>query len=61
VTGSVAERVAPTDIDSTKVISTPSKLSRVHRKRIMPSTTADMNVPAKAKVRMAPMFRKKLA
>lgn len=61
VTGSVAESVAPTDMDSTKVIFTPSKLSLVHKKRIIPSTTADIKVPAKAKVNIDPMFRKKFA
>ena len=61
VTGSVAERVAPIERASTKVILNPSRGIRVHRKRINPSTTAEMKVPAKAKVRIVPMFRKKFA
>jgi len=32
---------------------------RVHTKRMMPNTIADMNVPAKAKVKIVPIFRKK--
>jgi len=60
VTGSVAERVAPTDMASTKLILKPSSGMRVHRNRISPSDTADMNVPAKAKVRILPICLKKL-
>ena len=60
VTGSVAERVAPTDMASTKLMSSPSSGMRVHRYRMMPRTRAEMKVPAKAKVRMVPMLRKKL-
>jgi uncharacterized protein YcgI (DUF1989 family) len=61
VTGSVAERVAPTEKASTKEMLNPSRGIRVQRYRISPSTAADMNVPAKAKVRIVPMLRKKLA
>lgn len=60
VTGSVADRVAPTDMASTKLIWKPSRGILVQRNRMMPSTRADMNVPANAKVRIAPMCRKKL-
>jgi hypothetical protein len=60
VTGSVAESVAPTDMASTKLIWKPSSGILVHRNKIRPSTRADINVPAKAKVRMAPMCLKKL-
>jgi uncharacterized protein YcgI (DUF1989 family) len=59
VTGSVADRVAPTDMASTKLIWKPSRDNLVQRKRIKPRTSADMNVPAKAKVRIAPMCLKK--
>jgi hypothetical protein len=55
VTGSVAESVAPTDIASTNEILSPSRGILVQRNRIRPSTNADMNVPAKAKVRMVPI------
>lgn len=61
VTGSVAERVAPTENASTKVIERPSSGIRVHSQRIRPRTTAEMNVPANAKVRIVPMLRKKFA
>ena len=61
VTGSVAERVAPTDIASTNEIWNPSNGMRVHSHKNKPNTTAEMKVPAKAKVSMVPMFRKKLA
>jgi hypothetical protein len=59
VTGSVADKVAPTDMASTKLIWKPSRDSRVQRKSIIPRTSADMNVPAKAKVRIAPICLKK--
>jgi len=61
VTGSVAERVAPTENASTKEMLSPSRGMRVHRYKISPSTTAEIKVPAKAKVRIAPIFRKKFA
>ena len=61
VTGSVAERVAPTEIASTQVIVRPSKGTLVHSHSMRPSETAEMKVPAKANVRMAPMLRKKFA
>jgi hypothetical protein len=61
VTGSVADSVAPTEIASTQVMVSPSNGIRVHNHRIRPNDTADMNVPAKAKVKMVPIFRKKLA
>ena len=61
VTGSVAERVAPTDMASTKETSKPSKGIRVQRYRMIPRTRAEIKVPAKAKVRMVPMLWKKLA
>ena len=61
VTGSVAESVAPTDIASTKLISKPSRGIRVQRYRMTPSTTAEIKVPAKAKVRIDPILRKKFA
>ena len=61
VTGSVAERVAPTEIASTKEMSSPSKVIRVHNHKIKPKTTAEMKVPANANVRIVPMFRKKFA
>ena len=60
VTGSVAERVAPTDMASTKLILKPSRAILVHRNRMRPRTSADMKVPAKAKVRIVPMCLKKL-
>lgn len=60
VTGSVADSVAPTEIASTNV-NDKEPGSRVNRKRIRPMTTAERNVPAKAKVKMVPMLRKKLA
>jgi hypothetical protein len=34
---------------------------RVHRYRMTPRMRAEMKVPTKAKVRMVPMLRKKLA
>ena len=61
VTGSVADRVAPTEMASIHDRSSPSSGIRVYSHRIPPMTTADMKVPAKAKVKMVPMFRKKLA
>jgi len=61
VTGSVALSVAPTLIASTKLMFRPSIGMRVYRYNITPSTSAEMNVPAKAKVRIVPMLRKKLA
>ena len=61
VTGSVAERVAPIEKASTKDILKPSRGILVQRYRISPSTTAEMNVPAKANVKIVPMFRKKFA
>ena len=60
VTGSVAERVAPIDMASTKLILKPSSGILVHKNSMTPKTTAEMNVPAKAKVRIVPMWRKKL-
>lgn len=61
VTGSVALRVAPTLMASTKVMSKPSSGMRVHSHSITPKTNADMKVPANAKVRIVPMLRKKFA
>jgi hypothetical protein len=61
VTGSVADKVAPTEIASTKVISSDFMGIRVYIQRIKPRTIADMNVPANANVRIDPIFRKKLA
>ena len=61
VTGSVAERVAPTEKASTKDMERPSRGIRVHKKRIRPRTTAETKVPANAKVRIVPMLRKKFA
>lgn len=61
VTGSVADRVAPTEMASTQVIVSPSKGILVHSQRIRPREMAEMKVPAKAKVKMVPMFRKKFA
>jgi hypothetical protein len=61
VTGSVADRVAPTEMASTHVIVSPSKGILVHSQRIRPREIAEMKVPANAKVRMVPMFRKKFA
>lgn len=60
VTGSVADRVAPTEMASTQVMFKPSMGIRVYSHRMTPMTMADRKVPAKAKVRMVPMFRKKL-
>ena len=60
VTGSVAERVAPTDMASTKLILKPSRGILVHRNSMIPSTRAEIKVPANANVRIVPMCRKKL-
>lgn len=60
VTGSVADNVAPTDMASTKLIFTASIGILDHKYRMTASTTAEMNVPANAKVRIVPMLRKKL-
>jgi hypothetical protein len=60
VTGSVAERVAPTIMASMKSMLTLSSLNLVQRNNMTPRTTADINVPAKANVNMEPMLRKKL-
>lgn len=61
VTGSVADNVAPTENASTKVMFKPSRGILVHSQRITPRTTAEMKVPAKANVRIVPIFRKKFA
>lgn len=61
VTGSVAESVAPTEIASTNEIFNPSSGMRVQRNKTRPRTMAEMKVPAKANVRIVPMWRKKLA
>ena len=61
VTGSVADRVAPTLIASTKVMLRASNGVSDQTKMMMPSDQAEMKVPAKAKVKMEPMFRKKFA
>lgn len=61
VTGSVAESVAPTEIASTKEMFSASSGIRVHRYKTKPRTMAEIKVPAKAKVRMVPMWRKKFA
>ena len=61
VTGSVADSVAPTEIASTKLMASPSSGILVHNHSITPRDTADINVPANAKVRIVPMFRKKFA
>lgn len=60
VTGSVADSVAPTEIASTKLRVMDSMGSSAHSHRMTPSTMAEMKVPAKAKVRMVPIWRKKL-
>ena len=60
VTGSVAESVAPTENASTKEMSNPSIGILVQRNKTRPRTNAEINVPAKAKVRILPIFRKKL-
>ena len=61
VTGSVAESVAPMENASTKEMLKPSRGIRVQRYSNTPKTTAEIKVPAKAKVRIVPMFRKKFA
>ena len=61
VTGSVADSVAPTEMASTQVICRPSKGILVHSQSISPNETAEMKVPANAKVKMVPMLRKKFA
>lgn len=61
VTGSVAESVAPIENASTNEMLKPSRGIRVQRYSNTPKTTAEMKVPAKAKVRIVPMFRKKFA
>lgn len=61
VTGSVADNVAPTEMASTQVMVKPSNGTLVHSHKIRPSDTAEMKVPAKAKVKIVPMLRKKLA
>jgi hypothetical protein len=61
VTGSVADKVAPTLIASTKGILMDSKGSWAQRNIMIPNVHADMKVPAKAKVNIEPIFRKKFA
>jgi len=61
VTGSVADSVAPTDMASTNVMLSPSSGILVQIHSMEPSDNADMNVPAKANVRIVPIFRKKFA
>jgi hypothetical protein len=61
VTGSVADRVAPTEKASTNVIFRPSSGTLVQSHNMTPRTTAEMKVPAKANVRIVPMLRKKFA
>lgn len=61
VTGSVAESVAPIEMASTQVMVKPSNGILVHSHRIRPSETAEMKVPANAKVKMVPILRKKFA
>ena len=60
VTGSVADKVAPTDMASLKDISNPWGI-RVYSHSRKPMTTADKKVPAKANIRIVPIFLKKLA
>ena len=55
VTGSVADKVAPTEIASTNEILKPSSGIRVHSHRNSPSTMAEMKVPANAKVNIVPI------
>jgi hypothetical protein len=45
---------------SIKDILNPSRGILVHTNSMRPRTTAEMKVPAKAKVRIVPMFLKKL-
>lgn len=61
VTGSVADSVAPTAIASTNESSIDSIGSHAQTYNIIPNTTAEMKVPAKANVKIVPMFLKKLA
>lgn len=61
VTGSVADRVAPTEIASTQVMLSPSSGILVYSHKMLPMTMAERKVPANANVRIVPMFRKKLA
>lgn len=61
VTGSVAESVAPTEMASTQVIVRPSKGILVQSQRMSPRETAEIKVPANAKVSIVPIFRKKFA
>jgi hypothetical protein len=72
VTGSVAERVAPScnaigrdraDNDSSPILvhSQTSNLKSTSPETSYPTTTAEMNVPANAKVRILQIFRKKFA
>ena len=61
VTGSVAESVAPTENASMKLMLKPYRGMRVDTQSRLPRTTVEMKVPAKAKVRIGPMFRKKFA
>ena len=61
VTGSVADSVAPTDIASIHVMLSQSHGILVQTQRMSPRETAEMNVPAKANVRIEPILRKKLA
>jgi hypothetical protein len=73
VTGSVADRVAPScravgsdkaDKDSRPIFvhnQTKSLLSKAIQETTYPITIAEMNVPAKAKVRILHIFLKKFA
>jgi hypothetical protein len=61
VTGSVAESVAPTEIASTNEMAKPLRGISVQRYKTRPNTRAEINVPANAKVRIVPIFPKKLA
>lgn len=61
VTGSVADRVAPTETASTKVMLSPSRGILVQTHNISPSETAEMKVPANANVKIVPILRKKFA
>ena len=60
VTGSVADNVAPRERASTKLILKPSRGILVQSHNIEPRTRADIKVPAIAKVKMVPIWRKKL-
>lgn len=74
VTGSVAERVAPScnaigsdnaDRDSSPILvhshTSSLQLGHIDSKDVYPTTMAEMKVPAKAKVRILQIFRKKFA